>query len=97
MIDIKDLKDEISLNKINIFLYIDFFNYLLYNIYIKKGIDNMLEFLAIFVLIIFVLFLICSFILLKDLRDGEDIDFEFSIGNKKIIEYHKNTNEKEDD
>lgn len=57
----------------------------------------MLELLAIFVLIVFILFIICSLILLKDLKNGDEVNFEFSIGNKKIIEYHKNTNEKEDD
>lgn len=57
----------------------------------------MLELLAIFVLIIFVLFIVCSLILLRDLKNGNEVDFEFSIDNKKIIEYHKNTNEKEDD
>jgi hypothetical protein len=57
----------------------------------------MLEFLAIFVLIVFVLFIVCSLILLRDLKNGDEVDFELSINNKKIIEYHKNTNEKEDD
>ncbi len=57
----------------------------------------MLELLSIFVLIIFILFIVCSLILLRDLRNGDEVDFELSINNKKIIEYHKNTNEKEDD
>lgn len=57
----------------------------------------MLELLAIFVLIVFVLFIVCSLVLLKDLKNGDEVDFELSIDNKKIIEYHKNTNKKEDD
>ena len=49
----------------------------------------MLEAFAIFVLMILTLFLICCFILLKDLKEKADIDFELTIGNKKIIEYHR--------
>ena len=57
----------------------------------------MLELLAIFILVVFILFIICSLILLRDLKNKDEVDFELSIDNKKIIEYHKNINEKEDD
>lgn len=49
----------------------------------------MLELLCIFVLVILIAFLVCLAYLIYIALKRDEFDLDFSIGEKKIIDYHK--------
>lgn len=57
----------------------------------------MLEVISIFVLIILILFIICSLILAKAVSNADELDLEFTIGDKTILDIHKHEADDEEE